>query len=79
MNPDTQQFLEDSSQACKNHALIIVEALEKFCYDTPDFTEIDRYLKFAEGSIKKARKIIKNEIEGREVNRKRQTDRLKNS
>jgi hypothetical protein len=78
MNPETQQSFEESAQDFKTHALMLAQTLEQYCYDIPDFTEIDRYLKFAEGSIKRARKIIKVETQGREVNRKRQIEKTKN-
>jgi len=67
-----QIAIEDSAEHCKHFALQLCESLEYTCYQVPVFDDIEKHLKFAEGSIRRARRIIKEELQGREANRKRQ-------
>jgi hypothetical protein len=69
--------LEDEAEKLKSYALTMVESLDYSCYQVPDFEKLEQFLKFAEGSIKKARRLIKNEIWSREVNRHRQIQKQK--
>jgi hypothetical protein len=78
--PDKNAYceaMEDHAETIKSYALTMVESLDWSTSDIVTLDEIDRFLKFAEGSIRKARRIIKNEQESREANRKRQIQKEK--
>jgi hypothetical protein len=77
MNEDDQFDIAYQVELCKRHAVTIVSRLMDFVYKLPNLEDIDKELKHIEGSISKARHIIKDEIKGREINRRRQINRLK--
>ena len=72
-----QIVLEDTAEKIKHLALEISDSLNDSCYQVPSFEQIDIYLKHAEGSIRRARRIIKDELQGREANRRRQLQKAK--
>jgi len=72
-----QLALEDCTDKVKHFALQISESLDYTCYQVPVFDQIDLFLKHAEGSIRRARRTIKVELEGREANRRRQLQKTK--
>jgi len=77
MNGDDQFDIAYQVELCKRHAVTIVSRLTDFVYRLPNLEDIDKELKHIEGSLYKARRIVKDEIKGREINRRRQIDQIK--
>jgi hypothetical protein len=71
-----QTALEDTADACRHHAVLLAESLDFTSFEVPDFTDLERFLKMAESSVKKARKTIKYELQSRAANRARQRQKL---
>jgi len=78
--PNKEEYqiaIEDTAEKVKHLTLEISDSLNDSCYQVPSFEQIDTYLKHAEGSIRRARRIIKDELQGREANRRRQLQKTK--